>query len=131
MGGKITHRTSMFMVSIATCQKIQQFPVVMPTVPTVAGVLDADKRSGCEAVEHRTAWRPSTKGTPPARGSSWLVLPTNICVQCSIPIKALLSLHFFQHSPFLNPCVRVLNSVFQAFQAVSQIFINNLKHHPI
>ena len=64
-------------------------------------------------------------------GSSWLVLPTNICVQCSIPIKALLSLHFFQHSPFLNPCVRVLNSVSQPFQAIPQIFINNLKHHPI
>lgn len=128
MGGKITHHTSMFVVSIATCQKnTTTCPQCRQSQAFLTQTCGADaKLSSTGRRGDRAPRAHALQG-----GSSWLVLPMNLCVQCSIPIKALLSLHFFQHSPFLNPCVRVLNSVFQAFQAVSQIFINNLKHHPI
>ena len=68
-------------------------------------VLDAGKRSGREAAEHRAALR-STTAPHPARGRYWLVLPSTsvFCVITPQPlaITAFLSTHASQ-----NSCVRV------------------------
>ena len=72
----------------------------MPTVPTVAGVLDADMRSGCEAVEHRTAWRPSTKGTPPARGEFMVSITHELMCSVFNPHQSLAIPAFLSTQPF-------------------------------
>ena len=80
----------------------------LPQVPTDAGVLLADKRNGCGAVENRTALRPSTMGTPPQGGGVRASITPNICVQCYTPLPHYLQAFPTSHS-FKSPCVRVKN----------------------
>ena len=68
-------------------------------------VLDAGKRSGREAAEHRAALR-STTAPHPARGRYWLVLPST-SVFCVITLSTLAITAFLSTHASQNSCVRV------------------------
>ena len=68
-------------------------------------VLDAGKRSGREAAEHRSALR-STTAPHPARGRYWLVLPST-SVFCVITPQPLAITAFLPTHASQNSCVRV------------------------
>lgn len=83
--------------------------IVKPTcganVRLGVAVLDAGKRSGREAAEHRAALR-STTAPHPARGRYWLVLPST-SVFCVITLSTLAITAFLSTHASQNSCVRV------------------------
>ena len=105
--GKIRFNKPQHLVTMAKSLIVK--PTCGANVRLGVAVLDAGKRSGREAAEHRAALR-STTAPHPARGRYWLVLPST-SVFCVITLSTLAITAFLPTHASQNSCVRVQTKV--------------------